>query len=114
MQITEDLIYFIWKFKYFQGSQLKTTDGASIQILQPGVRNIHSGPDFSNARIRLGTELWAGNVEIHVMSSEWNQHGHQKDPAYNNVILHVVWSEDEKAMNQSGAIVPSLVLKDKK
>ncbi len=113
MQITEDLIYFIWKFKYFQGSQLKTTDGASIQILQPGVRNIHSGPDFSNARIRLGTELWAGNVEIHVMSSEWNQHGHQKDPAYNNVILHVVWSEDEKAMNQSGAIVPSLVLKDK-
>lgn len=77
--------------RLFRNEGLVTTDGESVQVLHPGTHNHNSGPDFSNARIRIGNTLWAGNVELHVTSRQWYEHGHQTDAAYNNVILHVVY-----------------------
>ena len=93
--MNEDYLQFIWRYGLLKDySTLKTTDGSSLEIVSPGLLNTYSGPDFSNAKIKIGDTLWVGNVEIHIKSSFWNQHGHQHDSAYNNVILHVVLEND--------------------
>lgn len=89
----ESLLHYIWKFQLFDHTQLHV-DQQPLHILHPGQHNLHSGPDFFNARIRLGKTTWAGNVEIHLTTSDWLKHDHQRDPAYQNVILHVVWLDD--------------------
>lgn len=93
--INEALFQFIWKFSLYQPGELKTTAGESITVIHPGVDNRDSGPDFTDARIRIGNTLLAGNVELHVHSSDWKQHGHTMDAAYQNIILHVVYEDDE-------------------
>ncbi len=87
-----------------------TTGGKSLEVLDPGLENFHAGPDFFNARIRMGQLIWAGNVEIHMHSSDWIKHGHHKDPAYDNVILHVVKEFEGNVWNSQGRIIPSLIL----
>lgn len=94
--MTEDLLYHIWKFRLFN-AMLKTTDGTEVEILKPGLRNDDSGPDFFNARIRIGDTTWAGNVEIDVKSSDWVAHGHHINEAFSKIILHVVFAADKKA-----------------
>lgn len=89
---------------------MRTTSGHSLEILFPGYRNSHAGPDFLGARIRIGTLLWVGNVEIHTRSGEWIRHGHHLDPAYNSVILHVVHIYEGEILNASGRQVQTMVL----
>ena len=107
----EEFLHFIWKNKLFQSDSLWTNEGEPIEILNPGRHNTNAGPDFFDARIRIGETLWAGNVEIHIRSSDWEKHGHQKDPVYRNTILHVVAMDDVLVYNDSGSAIPALVLK---
>lgn len=95
-KIKEDLLYYVWRLKNFDLDLLNTTTGQKIQIIDSGIRNYDSGPDFLHARIKIGERLWAGHVEMHVNASDWNRHQHQNDPAFQNVILHVVYQEDVK------------------
>ena len=107
----EEFLHFIWKHRLFQTSQLKTIEGESVEILQPGIHNLHAGPDFSEARIRIDDTLWVGSVEIHRKSSDWTLHGHGNDPMYNNVVLHVVAEYDAPVLTSKGSELPTLVLR---
>lgn len=111
----ETLLYFLWQFQYFDLARLVTTDGEPLQILHPGFRNDDSGPDFANARLLINEVEWAGTVEIHSKTSDWLAHHHQRDRAYDNVILHVVWQDDRTAADQrlirlDGTPLPTLAL----
>ena len=106
--MNEDFIAWIWKHKNFDKIDLKTIDGEALSIIQPGIQNHDSGPDFSNARIKIGETLWAGNVEIHVKTSDWFLHQHEKDPMFKNVILHVVYEHDRALENN----IPVFCIKD--
>jgi hypothetical protein len=104
----EDFIHYLWKFKKLLGEQLTTTNGDAIAIQSLGTHNHHSGPDFFNARLEIGNQLWAGNVEMHVKASDWYRHGHDDDPAYDNVILHVVWKHDADISRRDEVHIPVL------
>ncbi len=107
----EDFIHYLWKTRRFPFTDLRTVSGASIQIKAWGKHNHHSGPDFHHADLSIDGQQWVGNVEMHVYSSDWTAHGHQHDPAYNSVILHVVWEDDAPIYTQSGKTIPTLELK---
>lgn len=104
----EDLLHYIWKFRLYHEPLLKTATGESLDIIRPGQHNQHAGPDFSNAKIRIGDTLWAGNVEIHIRSSDWYRHQHQCDRAYDNVILHVVAYHDQSIFRTDGTEIAVL------
>lgn len=106
----EAFIQYLWKYQKFTRDNLKTTAGEQVVILNPGQHNYHAGPDFFNAQIRIDEQLWAGNVEIHLKSSNWYIHNHQQDRAYDNVILHVVWEHDTEIYRKDNSPVPTLVL----
>ena len=93
--MTERLLQFIWQFQYFNRDGLLTQSGEALHILRPGVLNTNQGPDFSEARIRVSQTLLVGNIELHIRSSDWSRHGHQHDRNYRNILLHVVWEDDE-------------------
>jgi hypothetical protein len=107
----EDLLHYLWKYKLFFTSQLRITNGELISVTSVGVHNQNSGPDFFNAQLRIGDQLWAGNVEIHLNSSDWYVHNHEKDSNYDNVILHVVWNHDIEIHNSENSVIPTLELK---
>ncbi|QAA82942.1 DUF2851 family protein [Aequorivita sp. H23M31] len=107
----EDFLHYVWKFQKLDNSSLNTSNGEKLQILSPGIHNLNAGPDFFNAQIEIDKQLWAGNLEIHVNSSDWYAHGHESDPAYDNVILHVVWEHDAKVFRKDGSSIPTLALK---
>jgi hypothetical protein len=109
--MTEDFLHFIWKFR-LPGQHFHTTAGESLQIIKPGEHNHDSGPDFVNAQVRVGETLWAGNVEIHIRSSDWTRHRHQLDEAYDNIILHVIFEDDLVVKRRSGELIPTLALRD--
>lgn len=109
--MTEEFLHYLWKFRKFQQLHLKTEQGEPVSILKTGIHNHDSGPDFSDARVQIGEQMWAGNVEIHINSSDWYKHKHQKDPAYDSVILHVVYEDDKPVMDKNDQPVPTLVLK---
>jgi hypothetical protein len=113
MLITEDLLHYLWKFRLFERNALQTTDGEEIEVFSAGMAHTDGGPDFQNARIRIGATTWAGNVELHVNSADWNRHGHQTDGAYDNVILHVVYKDDRPVVMPDGRKVPTLELCDR-
>ena len=106
----EEFLQFIWKYGLFNKNDLKTTDGKSVEIISKGQSNSDSGPDFFNAKIRIGETIWAGNIEIHQKSSHWFQHRHDTDAAYDNVILHVVEMHDKQVQVKNHEI-PTLVLR---
>lgn len=91
----EKLLHFIWRYSMYQPGNLKTTDGEVITVVHPGVYNTNAGPDFLEGKIRIGDTLLAGHIELHVNNSDWDKHNHHKDPAYKNVILHVVYKNDK-------------------
>jgi hypothetical protein len=107
----EALLHYVWKFRLFDHSELRTTEGEYLEIQQNGLHNRHSGPDFSEARIRIGDKLWVGQVEMHLNSSDWHKHKHSSDEAYDNVILHVVYEDDADVRRKDGSLIPTLVLK---
>ncbi|KIQ22826.1 hypothetical protein RT99_07005 [Flavobacterium sp. MEB061] len=108
----EDFLHYLWKFKKFETLNLITTQKEQITIIKTGDYLELSGPDFFNAQIIIGKQKWAGNVEIHLKSSDWYVHGHEKDAAYENVILHVVWEHDTEIFGKNNREIPVLVLKD--
>lgn len=93
--MTEQLLQFIWQFQYFNKNELSTKNGEALQIIHSGSLNTNQGPDFLNAKIKIGNTIFAGSIEIHINASEWSAHKHSKDANYKNVILHVVWQEDK-------------------
>jgi len=108
----EDFLHYIWKHKKFRFNNLETTTGESIVVTSVGQHNFNSGPDFFNAKIKVGDQLWAGNVEIHIKSSDWFLHSHEQDQAYDNVILHVVWEDNTEVFRKDNTPIPTLQLKD--
>lgn len=109
----EDFLYYLWKLQYFDKKGLTTCYGEPLTILQPGTRNEHAGPDFLNGKILINDVTWHGHVEMHLNASDWYAHRHQKDKAYENVILHVVWNHDKDIKQPDGTIMPTLALKDR-
>ncbi|HEX6915773.1 MAG TPA: DUF2851 family protein [Chitinophagaceae bacterium] len=106
--MNERLLQFIWQFQYFNRNQLRTDEGETLEIISQGSLNHDQGPDFLNGTIRIGHTTWAGNIELHLRSSDWKRHGHTEDPNYRNVILHVVWDNDLPV-----AQFPTFTLKDR-
>ena len=108
----EDFLHHVWQHKKFAVTQLKTTTGESIQILNSGQYLQLAGPDFFNAQLIIGNQKWAGNVEIHLKSSDWYIHNHEKDSNYDSVILHVVWEYDTPIFRNDNSEIPTLELKE--
>ena len=106
----EQLLHYVWKHRMFPLKELETTDGQLIEVIDPGLHNHNAGPDFFNAKVKIGSTLWVGNVEIHDKSSDWYQHGHDKDSNYNNVVLHVANVIDMEVKNYKGEYLPQLQL----
>lgn len=106
----EKILYYVWKHKIFPLSELRTTDGLPVEVINCGQPNIHAGPDFLQARIKIGDVMWAGNVEIHERSSDWFRHQHNTNKAYDNVILHIASVIDTKVTNSSGRDIPQMKL----
>jgi hypothetical protein len=113
LSITERLLQFIWQFQYFNKNELTTSEGEAVQVLFPGRYNTNQGPDFSNAKILIGNTTWAGTIELHLKTSDWNRHKHQDDKNYNNVILHVVWDDDQNGNPIAMVSVPVVELKSR-
>ena len=109
----EAFLHYLWRLQRYERHELRTTEGEPLTIGARGTLNTHAGPDFSDARVRIGTTRWAGHVEIHVRASDWYRHGHQTDPAYDNVILHVVHTDDRPVSHRHGERIPTLELKDR-
>jgi len=107
----EDFLHYLWKHKKVNVSNLKTTANEDIAIINVGEHNYNTGPDFFNARLKIGNQLWAGNVEIHVKSSDWFLHNHEIDSNYDNVILHVVWEHDIEVFRRDNSKIETLELK---
>ena len=106
----EQLLHYVWRHKLLPLGELKATDGRSVEVIDPGLHNRNAGPDFFNAKVRIGGTLWVGNVELHLRSVDWYQHGHDRDPRYNNVVLHVVSIADTDVQTEDGHYLPQLVL----
>ena len=109
--MTEDLLHFIWKYKLLKPIDFFTTENIALKINKYGEHNTHAGPDFNDARIKLGDTEWAGTIEIHKKSSDWFLHNHHTDKAYDNVILHVVYEHDKEIYNSKQQPVPCFELK---
>jgi hypothetical protein len=113
----EDLLQYIWRQKLIPLKNLETTAGEAIQVIHAGRFNTDGGPDFLEAKIRIGDTILAGSVEVHVRTSDWKAHGHQADKKYSNVILHVVYDHDDKSVDRmptielNGKIPPILLHK---
>jgi hypothetical protein len=108
--MSESFIHYLWQYQYFNKQELYTTQGESVQVIHPGYLNHHAGPDFQQARVRIGPIDWVGAVEIHIHASGWRSHRHDEDAAYNNVVLHVVWREDKPVQRHDGTHLPTLEL----
>ncbi len=106
----EQLLHYVWKHKLFPLHPLTTTDGQPVEVIDTGLHNRHAGPDFFNAKVKIGGVLWVGNVEIHDRSTDWNAHGHERDPHYDNVVLHVVGEADGEVTTAGGNRLPQLQL----
>lgn len=104
----EQLLHYTWKHRLLPVCDLKTTDGQRVEVIDPGLHNQNAGPDFFNAKVKIDDTLWVGNIEIHDKASDWYAHGHDRDAAYNNVVLHVVGVADARAKTESGHWLPQM------
>lgn len=107
----EKLMQYVWQYKLWNPAKMCTNDGKRVKVIDPGLPNTDAGPDFFNAKIEIDGDLWVGNVEIHVKASDWHRHGHDRDKAYDSVILHVVDKDDAPVFRTNGELIPQLVLK---
>ncbi len=106
----EKLLHYVWKHKMFPLDGFLTQDGQFVEVLDVGLHNMDAGPDFFNAKVRIGSQMWAGNVELHMKSSQWYLHGHHKDAAYDNVVLHVACELDSEVRNSRDELIPQIKL----
>ena len=109
----EQLLHYVWRHKILPLHELRTTDGRVVEVVNPGIHNHDAGPDFFNAKVKIDGQLWVGNVEVHVHSSDWHRHHHDSDEAYQNVILHVVSEADCEVCypNDPDKKIPQLVVR---
>ena len=108
--MNENLLQFAWQCKLFKSNIMHTTDGLRVEIIDVGQPNKDAGPDFFNAKIKLEDTIWAGNVEIHTLASDWYRHHHDIDKLYDTIILHVVWKSDLNIRRSSGELIPQVEL----
>ena len=108
----EDFLHYLWKFKKFDTSNLTTSNGEKLTIENSGSYLQLAGPDFFNSQITIENQKWAGNVEIHLKSSDWYAHYHEQDSNYDSVILHVVWEHDVQIFRENNTEIPVLILKE--
>ncbi|WP_118951538.1 DUF2851 family protein [Taibaiella helva] len=106
--MNELLLQYLWKNALFNPADLRTNEREPVVVVHPGIWNTNSGPDFAEARIKIGSEVWVGSVELHLRTSDWHRHRHGTDPSYQNIILHVVYEDDEPL---AGTTFPTLELK---
>jgi hypothetical protein len=112
--MSEEFVNYIWQHKLFNFDNLiESVTSKRIQVIDVGTRNNNSGPDFFNAKIKIKETIWAGNIEVHLKSSDWFKHNHQHDAAYDNIILHVVYLNDTTILRKSGEPIPTLEIKNK-
>lgn len=111
MKFPEEFLHFIWQFRLYGAHKLFTTQGEPIEVVRPGTLNKNAGPDFLHAKLIIDKTIWIGNIEIHIHSSDWLAHSHHYNEAYNNVILHVVYVDDEPIYRTDGTLIPALVIK---
>jgi hypothetical protein len=104
----EEFLHYLWKYKLFNTSNLRTQTNEKVEVINPGLHNMDAGPDFFNAKIKIGETTWAGNVEIHLKSSDWYHHQHHTDKAYDNVILQVVYQHDKDVYLSNNTLVPTM------
>ncbi len=107
----ELLLHYIWQMKAFLAFPQETTDGRRVEVIDVGTHNTDAGPDFFNVKLRIAGQVWVGNVEIHILSSDWYRHKHEKDSAYDNIILHVVKQADREVRNSRGEVIPQCELR---
>ncbi|RYG05364.1 MAG: DUF2851 family protein, partial [Chitinophagaceae bacterium] len=112
MKFPEEFLHFIWQFRLYDSKRLVTQTGGLIEVIRSGTLNKNAGPDFLHAKLIIDKTIWIGNIEVHIHSSDWLLHQHQHDEAYDNVILHVVYVNDEPIYRTDGTSIPVLVLKD--
>lgn len=106
----EQLLHYTWKHKLFPLKPLLTASGENIEIIDTGLPNLNAGPDFFNAKVKIGDVVWVGNVEIHLHSSDWKRHGHHTDKNYDSVILHVASHIDAEISRSDGTLIPQMEL----
>ncbi len=112
--MNEEFLNYIWQNKLIEHKKISiNSSDEKVSIIDVGKRNFDSGPDFFNAKIKIGNTIWAGNIEVHVRSSDWILHNHQNDNAYDNIILHVVYKDDSPVFRKKGEKIPTIELKDK-
>lgn len=104
----EKLLHYAWKWRILPLKELRTTRGQVVEVIDPGLWNQDAGPDFFNAKVRIDGTLWVGNVELHLRSSDWFRHGHEADPAYDNVVLHVATDTDVEVLCHDGHCPPQV------
>lgn len=109
----ESILHHIWKTNRYDLKGLETVNGIPVSIINNGIHNHDAGPDFLNAKVKIGTTIWAGHIEMHIKASDWERHKHQHDKAYGNVILHVVMEADKEALNPEGNPIPTMELKER-
>lgn len=105
----EEIFQLLWSSRML-GLPMTLTGGEKVRVIDPGILNRDSGPDFFNAKVRIGDRIWAGNIEMHIRASDWHRHGHDYDPAYNNVILHVVSVSDTIILREDGTAIPQMAV----
>jgi Protein of unknown function (DUF2851) len=111
--MTEKLLQFIWQFQHYNKNELHTEDGEPLQIVKPGILNHNQGADFLQASIKIGNIILAGNIELHINTTDWNKHKHSSDANYSNIILHVVWQHDGNIKVTNSNSLPTLVLQNR-
>lgn len=102
---------YVWQHKLYRWEDTTTNDGRRVRIIDPGMLNTDAGPDFFNAKVEIDGRMWAGNIEMHVRASDWARHGHNNNPAYDSVILHVVDKDDAPVYRTNGERIPQMVMK---
>ncbi len=106
----EQLLHYVWKHRLFPLKPLLTVSGESLEVIDPGLPNRNAGPDFFNAKVKIGNMMWVGNVEIHMHSSDWKRHGHHMDKNYDSVVLHVASHIDSEVSRSDGTLIPQMEL----
>ena len=110
--MSENLLQFIWQFRLYNASKpLLTNEGLEVIVIHPGTLNKHAGPDFLEAKIKIGNTLWVGNIEVHLKSSDWKKHQHEQNENYSNLILHVVYEHDVEVETHNNSHFPTIELK---
>lgn len=102
---------YVWKYRLYEEAGLCTTNGVPVVVIDPGIKNTDAGPDFFNAKIRMGNTVWAGCVEIHAKAADWRAHRHDGNPGYDSVILHVVGEGDAPVYRTNGEVIPQVIIR---